>query len=118
MRDGYVYVVQSLQLGWVKIGWAKDIARRMVDVARSCGTDLTLLGCFAGTQADESATQKRFGHHRLALDWFEPGADLLLFAADLSSPVRINFVGTHRRNTAPLEHRIASRQQVSRQQAA
>lgn len=96
MRDGYVYVAQAIGKstipGWIKIGWAKDIARRLVDVASVCGTDLTLLGCLRGTQAEERALQLQFADQRIGLDWFAPDGALRAFALTLPSPVLISLV--------------------------
>ena len=100
MRDGYVYVVQAIGGrfdSWVKIGWAKDIARRMATVSTQCGSDLALLGCFAGTQREETVTHKRFVADRIAFDWFIPSDSMLTFASALPSPIQISRIGTTRR---------------------
>lgn len=96
MRPGFVYVVQSLDedYPWIKIGWAKDVARRMVDVASEVGWDLTLLGTIRGTQADETALMRKFSDLRIAYDWFAPRWELVEYARNLPPIVQVSFVGT------------------------
>lgn len=107
MRDGYVYLIRSLRLGWIKIGWAKDIARRMVEVASMAGTDLELVGSFRGTQREEHDLQDRFREDRIAYDWFTASAGLMLFATGLPPIVRISFVGAPHTNDVFFRSRLA-----------
>jgi hypothetical protein len=106
MRGSRVYIVQALQLGWLKIGLAKDIARRMVEVASLVGCDLTLLGSFPGTQRDELELQRRFAHLRIAYDWFVPGEDLLACAKALPADIQISFVGSAKLNQQSVRGRL------------
>lgn len=112
MRSGYVYIVQALGqgpiAGWVKIGWAKDIARRMVEIAATSGSDVTLLGSFRGTQADEGLLMKRFAGDLIARDWFTPSTELLAFAREHAALIQISLVHSCTAHTGHLLSRLAT----------
>jgi Meiotically up-regulated gene 113 len=76
--------------GLVKIGTAKDVRKRITDIARgSClATGMTsgpvsLLATRPGDRRHEKLLHSRFSHLHWEYEWFIPGDDLLLFIRSL-----------------------------------
>ena len=86
--NGYVYLAQSVRCGWVKIGWAKNPANRIVALANEHRTEMALLGCVPGSGKDEQNLQHRFRGSRVAYEWFGPTEEILAFARSLPSPIK------------------------------
>lgn len=71
-RHGVVYYLRSG--GYIKIGWASDLGKRM----RSYPPDSLLLATHPGTKADESAAHRKFAVHRThGREWFAMVAPLM-----------------------------------------
>jgi hypothetical protein len=81
-RDkGYVYFMQAVDGGPIKIGWAKDPEKRLAAHQVSSASELKLLGAMWGTQDVERKWHARFAHLRIRGEWFE-GTEALLRAID------------------------------------
>ena len=69
-RSGFVYFVAAHDLGLVKIGWAKDVKRRILSMQSGSPVDLCLIHAFAGVPMDEARMHGQFAHLRVKREWF------------------------------------------------
>lgn len=77
----WVYFIEALPGGFIKIGWSVQPLRRMSENLAFVPPDvkLRLLAIMPGDGDDELALHRRFAHLRVRGEWFEPGDDLLLY---------------------------------------
>jgi hypothetical protein len=73
--DG-VYVIQGAG-GYIKIGWAKNIARRVKELQTGHPEALRLLTVIAGDLYTESELHRRLSAHRALGEWFYPTPTVL-----------------------------------------
>ena len=76
--DDVVYIVRSRATGLVKIGFSRDPARRLDELALRHGP-LDLLLVLAGDRADEKALHRRFAGHAVGHEWFRCSRELESF---------------------------------------
>lgn len=65
-----VYMIRQGARGPVKIGVARDVAKRLATMQTGNHEQLTLLRSFDGSVAEERALHRKFADHRLAGEWF------------------------------------------------
>lgn len=70
-REGWIYFIQAGSQGAIKIGWAKDPAKRIRTLQTSQHQKLKMLGAIPGTLKDEQALHRRFADARLNGEWFD-----------------------------------------------
>ncbi len=75
--QGFVYFIRGGE--HVKIGWSRDIAKRMRQLQGASSTRLSLLGCLEGTRETEADLHQRFKRLRRHGEWF--AADEKMLAA-------------------------------------
>ena len=82
-RVAYVYFLECG--GFIKIGFATDIARRLQAIQAMNPLDVTLVGRIRATLRVERVLQERFSgvHHRG--EWFRPDPTMLADIRKLSS---------------------------------
>jgi hypothetical protein len=80
----WVYFVQGVAGGPIKIGISRDVERRRTELQRVERQPLRVLATIEGTMADESALHARFVAHRLRGEWFSPAPELLSHIAALN----------------------------------
>jgi hypothetical protein len=73
-RDGWIYFIQIGSSGAIKIGWAKDPAKRIKTLQTSQPKELKILGVIPGTVSDERALHRRFATARISGEWFDRDA--------------------------------------------
>jgi hypothetical protein len=78
---GYVYFIGGGD--WVKIGFAKNVSRRLEALRTTCPFPLTVLASLPGTAKRERELQNRFASYRLSGEWFRFDGDLKAFVEDL-----------------------------------
>lgn len=76
-RQPVVYFVQSEHGGPVKIGFAEDVAKRMMQLQVSRPDKLVLLASMPGTVRDEADLHRRFVHLRERGEWFTGTQELM-----------------------------------------
>lgn len=81
-----VYFVQAGQDGAIKIGYARNVANRLVKMRVDCPIPLTLLAVLEGDADYERRLHERFESHWRQGEWFEPAAELLAFIGTLPEP--------------------------------
>lgn len=82
-RKGWIYFIQSIQGGPIKIGWSFNPAVRIANLIPLNPWPLRFLALTPGYAQDEKAMHERFRHHRLHGEWFADAADLLDLIASL-----------------------------------
>lgn len=72
-----VYFIQAINGGPIKIGFAKNIRRRLVGLQTSHPYELVVLAHRPGSKELEAHLHVKHGRHRLIGEWFEPHTDVL-----------------------------------------
>lgn len=80
---GWIYFIQQINGGPIKIGWATNVERRCVVMQAVNPYQLSVLGKFKGTIDDERRLHDEFAAVRLHGEWFEPTPELLERLGDL-----------------------------------
>ena len=78
-NDGYVYWVQPVGELMVKIGWAKDIEKRIRTLQTGNHRKLVVLHSIAGSREMETRQQSRFSRYRAQGEWFYIAGELARF---------------------------------------
>ena len=68
LMQGKVYFALCDQA--VKIGFAKEVSKRLAAIQVSQAQEVRLLGCIDGTQAMERDFHRRFKKHHIRGEWF------------------------------------------------
>lgn len=74
---GYIYFVQMDRIGPIKIGFAKDIGKRLLSLHTGSAYPLRLLCFFPGNETMEEGIHLAFNCFRLEGEWFLPHPRLL-----------------------------------------
>lgn len=86
-----VYFIRRSGDGAIKIGYSRDVSRRIGQLQTGCPERLTLAGLMVGgTKADEWNLQKRFARIALHGEWFKPEPELLECVAQHDPPEYFN----------------------------
>ena len=81
-----VYFIQAGEDGPVKIGSAKDVAKRVINLQSGNHKKLRLISVRPGGLTEEGLIQKQFADDRLTGEWFRPSDRLLREADKFPSP--------------------------------
>lgn len=76
---GFVYFIQEPGTGAIKIGKAKDAVDRLKSLQTGSSRPLQLLAVVPGYTQRERELHERFAKLRMSGEWFESGAELLVF---------------------------------------
>lgn len=74
--NGYVYFIQAVSGGPIKIGWAADVGSRFNSLQVAHWSELKILAVAAGTRDLEKLLHTKFIKHRVRGEWFDPVAPL------------------------------------------
>lgn len=69
---GYVYFIQGLCGGAIKIGFSKNPEKRLAELQTGYPDSLTIILMIPGTEATERAIHREFEASRLKGEWFRP----------------------------------------------
>jgi hypothetical protein len=75
-RTGFIYAVQLGSMPRVKIGFTKDVERRMPGIQTGAHEKLVLLHSVAGTTTHEAALKQRFEPYKTHGEWFRLEGDV------------------------------------------
>jgi hypothetical protein len=75
--NGYVYLMQPVDGGLVKIGYAKDPELRRKKIQRMSPLKLRLLATVPAGRRHESRLHRRYGGYRRWGEWFQLPEDVL-----------------------------------------
>lgn len=84
----WVYFVQCQDdNGYIKIGYTRDLARRLVDIQMGCPYEIVLLAEIRTSEPSlfEATLHERFGQLSVRGEWFRPAPDLLEMINSLPS---------------------------------
>lgn len=84
----WIYFIQCQCIGsFVKIGYAKDTSKRLVDLQMGCPYELVLIAEFRTPQPAllEAELHDRFQHLAERGEWFRPGDDLMQLISTIPS---------------------------------
>jgi hypothetical protein len=84
---GYVYFVQMDRIGPIKIGFSRDIGKRLVSLQTSNAYPLRLLCCYPSNESHEKEWHSAFHNMRLEGEWFLPHPKLL---REIDGQIQIN----------------------------
>lgn len=69
---GYIYFIQGLCGGAIKIGYSKNPEKRLAELQTGYPDTLTILLMIPGTEATERTLHRQFEASRLKGEWFRP----------------------------------------------
>ena len=69
--DGYVYVVQSIHGGAVKVGYSDDPVKRLGGLQTGHPQELRIIGLCRGNSATERDIHKALKRHHARGEWFD-----------------------------------------------
>lgn len=78
---GFIYFLQCDSR--IKIGFAKDVKRRIADISCACPFPVKLLGTQRGSISEEQALHKRFAAARVTGEWFNFSDDIAQYITGL-----------------------------------
>ena len=82
-----VYFIRAGESGPVKIGYATNVAQRLVKMQSDAADDLFVIGVdAAGSKETEREYHARFATEKIRGEWFSPSAQILETAAQLGVP--------------------------------
>lgn len=88
--DAYIYFVRCDATKRIKIGYARDIPKRMRELQCGNSQPLTLLGAIeAHSKDDERKIHQRFAEHRIFGEWFTENHELLAFIEKMRLPTMV-----------------------------
>lgn len=76
VNPGFVYFIRSGD-GPIKIGYSKNVQRRLKDLQTISPYPLSILATYPGCPSDERRFHRLFAEHRLEGEWFAPHEDIL-----------------------------------------
>lgn len=81
---GYVYFIEAVGAAAIKIGWALDPRRRLIQHAIGCPLELKLLCSAPGTLGHEGALQSRFSEVCIRGEWYSRNPALSALIEDVA----------------------------------
>lgn len=102
IRSG-VYFLQAAD-GRIKIGWSKDVDRRVQQLQTAQSSPLTLLGVFRSSfPEDERILQRRFASYHHRGEWYDASDEILSYVKSLMEDTMVKGVtdGTRKGRSNP-----------------
>jgi hypothetical protein len=86
-RYGYVYFVEAVGTGTVKIGWCnyERLDRRIASLQTGCPHELKLLTYYSDSQAGEKHMHRWFFRYHVHGEWFRHEGELAKYIAELKA---------------------------------
>lgn len=81
--DGFIYFIQAVSGGPIKIGYSKDPAARLKTLQTGHPEELVILRMYPGTQQAECSMHKGWERYQVRNEWFHP-ADAIMECIDFS----------------------------------
>lgn len=100
-RKGWVYFLEASPHGPIKIGWAKDPAKRLEQLQTGQPVELNLIGLLPGTRYLEADIHRRLWKARSRGEWFERAATLKLVQPVIASHGVFLVAGCSKSRTIP-----------------
>ena len=79
--DGYIYFIQSVNGGNIKIGYSNNPQKRLATFQTAQADRLVILGLMPGDIRYEKQLHRQFAKYRIRGDgeWFQPSSDIINF---------------------------------------
>lgn len=84
---GYIYFIQMDRIGPIKIGFTKDIGKRLISLQTANPYPLNLLCVFPGNEEMEKDIHQGFNEMRMEGEWFLPHKFIL---SEIQEQNRVN----------------------------
>lgn len=81
----FVYFIQCVSGGPIKIGYAVDPVRRVSHLQSGTFEELKILASIPGSRQQEAALHRKFAAARVRSEWFSPTASLLSLIAEVKT---------------------------------
>lgn len=85
-EEGFIYFVQSVDGGPIKVGFAREVYVRLAQLQTSHSARLRILAVRRGSVLDERALHDRLAPSRLSGEWFEQSDELAALIAESDPP--------------------------------
>ena len=82
-----IYFIQQGDTGPIKIGYSKDIDKRLYSLQSASPHPLKVIGTAQGSMKDEYDIQQKFLYCRLSGEWFEPSLDLIKYISTIDGKI-------------------------------
>ena len=82
-ESSQVYFMHAKNLGLVKIGFSKNVERRLTTLQTSCPDELELLKTIPGGRSVEEELHSRFEDYRQTGEWFKASPELIQYISSL-----------------------------------
>jgi hypothetical protein len=69
--NGFVYFARAVGTEMVKIGWARDVEKRLASLRTACPHDMAIEGCIPGHMQDEKRVHAALASRREKREWFK-----------------------------------------------
>lgn len=86
-QEGFVYIARVANSRFVKIGYAKDVERRMRELQTAHAQPIKAIVIFPGDKATEGILHHRFRDQRAKGEWFRLCDELRIFIRRMGGPV-------------------------------
>jgi hypothetical protein len=83
--SSFVYFLQRIPDGPIKIGWTDDPGRRVAELQTGSAEELMLRALIPGGRAEETQLHEKFASARMLGEWFRPVPELLAFIDTIST---------------------------------
>lgn len=81
--SGFIYFIQGIDGGPVKIGWTQDLDKRKRQLQVGSPVRLSIVAKIPGTKEDELKLHSRFGGINSHGEWFYPRKELIAFVDEV-----------------------------------
>ena len=88
--NSYIYVVMAESTNKVKIGFAKDVKKRLKSLATGCPYELKLITSFPASMQYEKEIHKKFSKHRSRGEWFDYKDEIVAWVDSLKEGFNLN----------------------------
>lgn len=90
MAERYIYFIQAITGGPIKIGSAVNIADRIKSLQTGSASPLCLLVSVVGTVKDERALHRQLREYRFSGEWFSPDGEVLAVISAAKAGLKIS----------------------------
>lgn len=87
--EGFVYFARVGNSLFVKIGFAKNVERRMRELQTAHAQPIKAIVAFPGDRAAEGHLHHRFRQHRARGEWFRLCDEIRIFIRQMGGPVYV-----------------------------
>ena len=79
IRNGFIYFIRMDKIGPIKVGFAKNVIERIVQLQTGNPYQLNILAYYAGNENDEKQIQYLLRDSNIRGEWFHPTEKVLQY---------------------------------------